>query len=128
MKTQKQKAGRAKTRVDVAGKRARTIFKLVHNYQAGETACAYLEALIETGRTHQIRVHAAHLGHPLGGDPRYGDVGFNQRLRQLGLSRIYLHASELAFTHPLTASELKIVAQEPRELSEVLATLERSEF
>jgi 23S rRNA pseudouridine955/2504/2580 synthase len=53
---------------------------------------------IETGRTHQIRVHAQHLGHPIAGDPKYGDEAANRRLReQAGLKRMFLHASTLEF-------------------------------
>lgn len=53
---------------------------------------------ITTGRTHQIRAHAAHCKHPLAGDKKYGDFGINRQLEKLGLKRIFLHASQLAFT------------------------------
>ena len=54
-----------------------------------------VSVLIETGRTHQIRVHAAHIGHPLAGDGKYGDGEFNRQLRALGLKRLFLHAARL---------------------------------
>jgi 23S rRNA pseudouridine955/2504/2580 synthase len=59
---------------------------------------SYCEVLIETGRTHQIRVHAQHLGHPVAGDDKYGDEAVNKRLReQAGLKRLFLHAGSLQF-------------------------------
>ena len=59
---------------------------------------SYCEVLIETGRTHQIRVHAQHLGHPVAGDDKYGDEAINKRLReQAGLKRLFLHAGSLQF-------------------------------
>jgi len=60
---------------------------------------SYCEVRIETGRTHQIRVHAQHIGHPVAGDDKYGDVEVNKRLReQIGLRRLFLHAASLEFT------------------------------
>ncbi len=50
-----------------------------------------------TGRTHQIRVHASHVGHPLAGDERYGDPQANKELKKLGLKRLFLHAQSIAF-------------------------------
>lgn len=59
---------------------------------------SYCEVRIETGRTHQIRVHARHLGHPVAGDDKYGDEALNRRLRdQIGLKRLFLHAASLEF-------------------------------
>lgn len=61
-------------------------------------ACSYVEVFIETGRTHQIRVHAAHAGAAVAGDPRYGNADQNRGLRdRFGLRRMFLHAAELAF-------------------------------
>lgn len=60
---------------------------------------SYCEVRIETGRTHQIRVHAQHIGHPVAGDDKYGDAETNRRLReQIGLKRLFLHAASLEFT------------------------------
>jgi len=59
-----------------------------------------VEAELVTGRTHQIRVHAAWLGHPLAGDERYGDKAANRRWRRLGLRRLFLHAHRVVFRHP----------------------------
>src|SRR5690606_23501781 len=59
---------------------------------------SYCEVRIETGRTHQIRVHARHIGHPVAGDDKYGDEAVNRKLReQAGLKRLFLHASTLEF-------------------------------
>jgi 23S rRNA pseudouridine955/2504/2580 synthase len=56
-----------------------------------------MQATLGTGRTHQIRVHAAHVGHPLAGDPKYGDREANKRFREMGLQRLFLHASHMSF-------------------------------
>ena len=60
---------------------------------------SYCEVKIETGRTHQIRVHARHIGHPVAGDDKYGDEAVNKRLREkAGLKRLFLHAASLEFS------------------------------
>ncbi len=75
-----------------------------------------VEALPDTGRTHQIRVHATHAGHPIAGDTRYGDKALNQKLRQLGLRRLALHAASLAFEHPKTGERMNFTAPLPDDL------------
>ena len=72
---------------------------------------ALVEFRIETGRTHQIRVHAAHLGHPVVGDRLYGDAS---RPRRAG--RLLLHAVELAFAHPVTGKAMRFVAEPPPDI------------
>ncbi len=72
---------------------------------------------LETGRTHQIRVHLAHLGYPVLGDDKYGDFQLNKTLKKLGLSRMFLHAHEYGFIHPGTQKKLLIKANTPEELS-----------
>jgi 23S rRNA pseudouridine955/2504/2580 synthase len=73
---------------------------------------AYCEVRIETGRTHQIRVHAAHIGHPVAGDDKYGDPDVNRRLReQAGLRRLFLHAASLEFA--LDAGRVPYVLNAP---------------
>jgi 23S rRNA pseudouridine955/2504/2580 synthase len=59
-----------------------------------------MEIRLDTGRTHQIRVHAAHIRHPIGGDEKYGDADFNRIMADLGLNRLFLHAHALAFDLP----------------------------
>ncbi|HUJ01152.1 MAG TPA: RluA family pseudouridine synthase [Usitatibacter sp.] len=76
-----------------------------------------LEAELLTGRTHQIRVHLAHLGHPVLGDDRYGDFELNRRLRKDGLKRMFLHAASLAFAHPESGEPLVLSAPLPPDLA-----------
>jgi 23S rRNA pseudouridine1911/1915/1917 synthase len=82
---------------------------------------ALLRVELETGRTHQIRVHLAALGHPLVGDPFYGaDPRLAERL---GLHRQWLHAAALAFDHPVTRVPLRLEAPYPEDLAAALALL-----
>ncbi|MFL6592690.1 MAG: RluA family pseudouridine synthase [Luteimonas sp.] len=77
-----------------AGKASTSHFQVLER-RGGQSYC---EVRIETGRTHQIRVHAQHIGHPVAGDDKYGDESANRRLReQVGLKRMFLHASTLEF-------------------------------
>ena len=86
--------GERRVRVDPAGKPSVSHFKVIERL-AGHSFC---EVRIETGRTHQIRVHAAHLGHPVAGDDKYGDEEANKRLsQQVGLKRLFLHAASIEF-------------------------------
>lgn len=80
---------------------------------------------IATGRTHQIRVHAAGLGMPVAGDDKYGDRGANRDMRALGLKRLFLHARRLAFDLPPAVGALDVTAPLPSDLEAVLAALER---
>ncbi len=109
--------------VDETGKEAVTHFSLVQNFPVA----ALVEASIDTGRTHQIRVHAAHIGHPLAGDDKYGDDAFNRRLRGLGLKRLFLHAHALAFERPGGQGELHVSAPLGEDLKQVLETLEQNQ-
>ena len=72
-----------------------------------------LELRLMTGRTHQIRVHLAHAGHPVLGDDKYGDFPLNRALAKEGVGRLFLHASSLAFSHPLTGAALAFKAALP---------------
>ena len=73
-----------------------------------------LDVRLETGRTHQIRVHLEAIGLPVSGDPVYGVTG------DLGLDRQFLHARRLVFTHPLTAAEIDISSELPADLEAAL--------
>ena len=78
---------------------------------------AVLEIRLLTGRTHQIRVHLAHAGHPVLGDDKYGDFELNRALAKQGLKRLGLHARRLTFAHPLTGERLRLEARLPAELA-----------
>jgi len=88
------KGGDRSVRVDPKGKPSVSHFKLLER-RSGHSFC---EVIIETGRTHQIRVHAQHIGHPVAGDDKYGDREANKRLaEQAGLKRLFLHAAAMSF-------------------------------
>jgi 23S rRNA pseudouridine955/2504/2580 synthase len=73
-----------------------------------------------TGRTHQIRVHLAHLGFPILGDDKYGDFELNRALAKQGLKRMFLHAAKLELEHPATAERLRFSSPLPPELDAFL--------
>ena len=75
--------------------------------------------MLETGRTHQIRVHLAAIGHPVCGDPQYGTRG------RYGLERQFLHAARLAFVHPVTGAPVDVSSPLPADLAAALAVAER---
>lgn len=83
--------------------------------------CALLECRIDTGRTHQIRRHLVAIGHPVAGDKKYGDFGYNRDVKaRWGLKRMFLHAQEIEFPHPEHGGKLKLRAELPPELVDVL--------
>jgi 23S rRNA pseudouridine955/2504/2580 synthase len=94
----------------VAGTRVRARSRLQHPRLGPVTL---LEADLETGRTHQIRVHLAHVGHPLLGDEKYGDFALNKLLDKNGHKRMYLHAFKMSFLHPTQAGEVRLEAPLP---------------
>ncbi len=89
-----RQGGERHVQVNAGGKPSLSHFRVLER-RGGHSYC---EVRIETGRTHQIRVHARHLGHPVAGDDKYGDAAVNKRLReQIGLKRLFLHAASLQF-------------------------------
>jgi 23S rRNA pseudouridine955/2504/2580 synthase len=104
--------GEKRVMVREGGQHAHTIFTLQQSWPG----FSLLEAELKTGRTHQIRVHLAHLGFPIAGDDKYGDFARNKELARQGLKRMFLHAHSIAFRHPLTGEPLSISAPLPREL------------
>ena len=89
-----RQGGERHVQVNSAGKPSLSHFRVLER-RGGQSYC---EVRIENGRTHQIRVHAQHIGHPVAGDDKYGDAAANKRLReQVGLKRLFLHASTLDF-------------------------------
>ena len=109
--------------IDSTGKLARSSFRLIEPLGA---RASFVEVAIATGRTHQIRVHAAHLGHPVAGDERYGDRQFNGTLAELGLRRMFLHAHSVAFRWPDTGEVFSVSVPLPPELASVLTALEEA--
>jgi 23S rRNA pseudouridine1911/1915/1917 synthase len=108
---------RVRTRMAVGGaspREARTHFVLERALQG----TSLLQLRLETGRTHQIRVHLQAIGHPVCGDPEYGTPGM------LGLERQFLHARRLAFDHPITGERIEVVSPLPADLQ---AALRRAE-
>ncbi len=89
-------SGERRVSVKEEGLPSRTVFSLV---ERGEKV-SLLEANLKTGRTHQIRVHLAHLGFPIVGDDKYGDFSLNREMTKSGFRRMYLHAAKFCFTHP----------------------------
>jgi 23S rRNA pseudouridine955/2504/2580 synthase len=76
-----------------------------------------LEVRLLTGRTHQIRVHLAHAGHPVLGDDKYGDFALNRELGRQGVKRLFLHAGRLAFAHPVSGERLRLEAPLPADMA-----------
>jgi 23S rRNA pseudouridine955/2504/2580 synthase len=114
--------GERMVQIDNEGKIALTRFAPVEIF----SMASLLEAKLETGRTHQIRVHAAHIGHPLAGDQKYGDADFNRAMRAYGLRQLFLHARSLAFQHPGTGRPFAVEAPLPAELAQVLTRLRQT--
>jgi 23S rRNA pseudouridine955/2504/2580 synthase len=122
LRTDLRVGGERTVRVHASGKPALSEFTPVEFFGTRGTL---LEVALHTGRTHQIRVHAAHAGHPVAGDPKYGDEAFNTRLRELGLGRMFLHAHRIAFEWP-GGGEFTANAPLPEDLRAVLEELERA--
>jgi 23S rRNA pseudouridine955/2504/2580 synthase len=107
------RSGERLVRVDETGKPATSRFILERRY--AEASLVHVELI--TGRTHQIRVHAAYMGHPVAGDLKYGNRDFNRRLRQAGLKRMFLHAASLTLVPPHLDQTLVIEAPFPEDLT-----------
>lgn len=114
-----KRGGERQVAVSVEGKRALTRFEPL----ASGARASLVAAFPATGRTHQIRVHAADVGHPVAGDTRYGDKAANRALKADGLDRLALHAERLAFAHPRTGEALEIEAPLPADLAAAVKTL-----
>lgn len=113
------KSGERVVRVDVTGKPSLTRFKIEKTF----ANATLVKASPVTGRTHQIRVHALHQGHPIACDPKYGDEEFDERMNQFGLKRLFLHAAELKFIHPQTEKITHITADLDNNLKATLKNL-----
>lgn len=115
------RSGERRVEVSAEGRESASVFTPQQRF-GGATL---MEIMLLTGRTHQARVHAAHLGHPIAGDDKYGDHEFNRRLQRLGLRRLFLHAQRLRFTHPVSGCKMDLEAPLPDELSALLERLAR---
>lgn len=113
-----ERAGQKFMRVDIDGKPAHTIFRLLQNYGP----CSFAEAELLSGRTHQIRVHAAHLGMALPGDKRYSSNERQKFWKGEGLKRMFLHAHQLRFIS-MDGQEQLVSSPLPDDLSELLEKL-----
>ncbi len=114
-------SGERIVRVNSEGKPSETRFKIEERYAfATLIRCSPI-----TGRTHQIRVHTLHAGHPIAFDDRYGDRAFDSQLAGTGLNRLFLHAAALRFAHPKTGETLRIEAPMDATLAHCLKALRR---
>ncbi|MBI1396928.1 MAG: RluA family pseudouridine synthase [Betaproteobacteria bacterium] len=111
--------GDRRVRVDPQGQPAETVFRPVREVGA----FSLVEARLLTGRTHQIRVHLAHLGMPICGDDKYGDFELNRDLVRAGLRRMFLHAARMRLRNPRTNEVLTLSAGLPDELTRCLEAL-----
>jgi 23S rRNA pseudouridine955/2504/2580 synthase len=117
--------GERRVRISADGQRAVTIFRRLEAWPRHTPPVALLEAELKTGRTHQIRVHLAHIGHALAGDDKYGDFAWNRELARQGLKRMFLHARQLTFTHPVSGREVTVESPMPAELERFVEMLVR---
>jgi 23S rRNA pseudouridine955/2504/2580 synthase len=104
--------GERRVAVKEGGMEAATRVKVL----AGANGLSFLELRLLTGRTHQIRVHLAHAGHPVLGDDKYGDFELNRALARQGVKRLFLHARRLAFAHPASKETLRLEAPLPADM------------
>jgi 23S rRNA pseudouridine955/2504/2580 synthase len=119
LRTDTRVGGERTVKVAEGGKSSVSIFRPVQFFGRIETL---LEVMLETGRTHQIRVHAAHAGHPVAGDEKYGDPAFNESMRALGLKRMFLHAHSVSFEWP-EGGEFSVNTPLPPDLGAVIDQL-----
>lgn len=112
--------GERMVRIDPQGKEAISLFRPLRCH----ALASLLEVRLLTGRTHQIRVHAASLGHPVAGDQKYGQAACNRALREQGLQGMFLHAARLGFEHPLDGRPIQVEAPLAAAHQTLLARLE----
>ncbi|WP_024901509.1 pseudouridine synthase [Robbsia andropogonis] len=136
--------GERRVSVDPEGQAAHTVFTLMERFRGPDTRTGdadvrlpaiagapdgfvLVEAQLKTGRTHQIRVHLAHLDAPIAGDDKYGDFALNKALARAnatpGLKRMFLHAAKLRITHPASGEMLQLEAALPAECQRFLVQL-----
>ena len=116
-------SGERRVRVAEDGKPSHTVFRLLARWEN----FSLLEAELKSGRTHQIRVHCAHLGFPIVGDEKYGDFALNKSLHKDGLKRMFLHAWKITFPHPLLGTPIALEAALPKALELFILRLSKAE-
>ncbi len=114
-------SGERIVRVDDAGKPSQTRFKIIQRYEHA----TLIQASPVTGRTHQIRVHTLHAGHPIACDDKYGNKEFTQFMNGLGLKRLFLHAVRLKFYNPGTETTMEVEAPLDSALTNSLTKLKK---
>ncbi|MGH8171340.1 MAG: RluA family pseudouridine synthase [Steroidobacteraceae bacterium] len=119
LRTDTRVGGERTVRADASGKPSVSDFRPVQFF--GKLA-TLMEVGLQTGRTHQIRVHASYTGHPVAGDEKYGDAELNARMRELGLTRMFLHAHSMSFEWP-QGGTFSASAPLPPELAAVLDSM-----
>jgi 23S rRNA pseudouridine955/2504/2580 synthase len=119
--------GERRVRVSTEGKEAHSIVRLQGRWKMPLGEFSLVEVELRTGRTHQIRVHLAHLGFPILGDEKYGDFALNRDLQKSGLRRMFLHAASMRLPHPQTGERLELLAPLPAELEGFLKKLEQAD-
>ena len=118
-----QPSGERRVRVSEAGKASHTVFRLLARWEH----FSLLEAHLKTGRTHQIRVHLAHLGYPVAGDEKYGEFALSRVVGRDGLKRMFLHAWTMRLPNPLDGRDLVVEAPLPVALRRFLHSLSAKE-
>lgn len=116
------KSGERIVRVDSSGKSAITEFHVEKEFERA----SFVEVRLKTGRTHQIRVHAKHAGHPIACDEKYGDKDFNNAMHKIGLNRLFLHACRVSFVLPSTGQRISVKAPLNKELQNILEKINTS--
>ncbi|MBO1270091.1 23S rRNA pseudouridine(955/2504/2580) synthase RluC [Shewanella sp. 4t3-1-2LB] len=114
-------SGERIVRVNSEGKPSETHFRIMQRYEGA----TLIKASPVTGRTHQIRVHCQYVGHPIACDEKYSEQKFDDSMRALGLSRLFLHAAQLRFIHPETDVVTEVQAPLDDELQQLLNKLSR---
>lgn len=118
--------GERRVRVSPEGKESHSIMRLQGRWTTPWGEFSLLEVELRTGRTHQIRVHLAHLGFPIVGDEKYGDFALNRDLQKVGLKRMFLHAASIRLPHPVTGEVLALTTPLPSELANFVAKIEKA--
>jgi 23S rRNA pseudouridine955/2504/2580 synthase len=119
LKKQAPRGGERLIQVDISGKASVTLFRVIKEF----STCSLVEVNLLSGRTHQLRVHAQYMGHPIAGDEKYGDKSFNRFMQKKGLNRLFLHAFLVKFHIKNYSQSLEIKAPMDAKLIRILDVL-----